>query len=185
VEATAGNAANIASQEGDSGGPIVRYVNGQLMVTGIVSAGGGNPVTCQYNPTACRPIVYYTAMTYIMWNEYPGACIVNTSSCGGSPPPPPPTYSEATGDGPVHTWSSPSGPSGTEGPTLSANTVYQVVCYVSATAEGPGQDPYWYRMATGAAGYYGSADAFCDEGSVTCPNGFGGTPFVDANVPRC
>jgi hypothetical protein len=182
VEAVAHNSVDIASQSGDSGGPIIRYVNGQLMVTGIVSAGGGDDVSCQYNPTICKPIVYYTAMTYVMWNEYPGACIVDTNSCGSKPTP---TYSEATGDGPVNTWSNPNGPSGSEGPTLSANTDYQVVCYVSATPEGPSQDPYWYRMATGAAGYYGSADAFCDEGSTTCPNGFGGTPPVDTNVPPC
>jgi secreted trypsin-like serine protease len=31
----------IASQEGDSGGPVVRYSGGNLMVTGIVSAGDG------------------------------------------------------------------------------------------------------------------------------------------------
>lgn len=46
------------------------------------------------------------------------------------------TYAEATGYGPVKTWSNPNGPSGTEGPTLGANTVYQVTCRVSATPEG-------------------------------------------------
>ena len=93
------------------------------------------------------------------------------------------TYPEATGDGPVHTWSSPDGPSGTEGPTLAANTVYQVVCVVTGTKEGPAQDPYWYLIA--GTSDYGSADAFCDEGATTCPGGFAGTPDVDPNVPSC
>ncbi|HTW10445.1 MAG TPA: hypothetical protein VME46_23270, partial [Acidimicrobiales bacterium] len=108
----------------------------------------------------------------------------NTIATDASPPPTArATYPEATGDGPVHTWSSPDGPSGTEGPTLSANTVYQVDCVTTGTAEGPGGDPYWYLLD--GTDDYGSADAFCDEGATTCPGGFAGTPLVDSRVPQC
>jgi hypothetical protein len=106
----------------------------------------------------------------------------NVPVCGSSTPPPT-TYSEATGHGPVNTWSNPNGPSGTEGPTLSANTVYQVDCVTTGTAEGHAKDAYWYRIS--GTGDYGSADAFCDEGATTCPSGFAGTPDVDPNVPSC
>lgn len=93
------------------------------------------------------------------------------------------TFPEATGYGPVHIFSSTSGPSGEANSELSANTVVSVSCYTTGTAEGPGQDPYWYLIA--GTNDYGSADAFCDEGATTCPNGFAGTPAIDPNVPRC
>jgi hypothetical protein len=92
------------------------------------------------------------------------------------------TYPEATGPGPVHTWSNPNGPSGAEGPTLSANSVYQIACRTTGTPEGPSSDDWWYLIVNG---YYGSADAFCDEGRTICPNGFAGTPLVDLKVPIC
>jgi hypothetical protein len=100
-----------------------------------------------------------------------------------TPAPAAPSYAEATGDGPVHTWSSPDGPSGTAGPTLSADTVYLITCYTTGTPEGPGQDPYWYEVAGTSS--FGSADSFCDEGASTCPGGFTGTPTVDTSVSRC
>jgi hypothetical protein len=106
-----------------------------------------------------------------------------SASASTAPCPPPTTYSEATGYGPVQTWSDPNGPSGTEGNTLSANTVYQVTCVTTGTAEGPSGDSYWYQIS--GTSDYGSADAFCDEGATTCPNGFAGTPAVDPNVPTC
>ncbi len=115
-----------------------------------------------------------------------GSVSSNTITVASSTPPPPPpaqTYPEATGDGPVHTWGDPNGPSGSEGPTLSANTVYQVACVTTGTAEGPAQDPYWYLIS--GTSDYGSADAFCDEGGTTCPGGFAGTPDVDPSVPHC
>lgn len=276
----------VANETGDSGGPVVQFVNGGVVVTGIVSS-GNTKVNCApgMNPGTCFNQLYYTAMTWIMWNGYPGACIVDTTSCGANPPsgggsPPPPTsnpsigiswgsnpapsgdwmnitftnfptgqvswycveegvsygpysttlssstetltsntcydtesggsdyvtsngatsntiatdsgsgsgsgsgsaYSEATGFGRVDTFASPNGPADPQGPTLAANTVYPVVCRVSATAEGPSHDPWWYEMTSG---YYGSADAFCDEGATTCPGGFAGTPAVDDSVPLC
>jgi Trypsin len=67
----------IANQEGDSGGPMVRWIAGRLYVTGIVSAGTGS-VTCQYNApysNECFHNVYYTAATEILAIEYPGATI--------------------------------------------------------------------------------------------------------------
>ncbi len=100
-----------------------------------------------------------------------------------TPPPAETTYSEATGDGPVNTWSNPNGPSGTEGPTLAANTVYQVDCVTTGSAEGPARDAFWYLIS--GTNDYGSADAFCDEGATMCPSGFAGTPNVDPSVPSC
>jgi hypothetical protein len=83
VEATS---SGIASQEGDSGGPVIRYIGGRLMVTGIVSAGGGAAITCQYNiqyehgkdpAKSCYHTLYYTAMDEILSTEYPGAQLVS------------------------------------------------------------------------------------------------------------
>jgi Trypsin len=82
VQATS---SGIASQEGDSGGPVIRYIGGRLMVTGIVSASGGPAITCQYNiqyehsknpAQSCYHTFYYTAMTEILSTEYPGAQLV-------------------------------------------------------------------------------------------------------------
>jgi hypothetical protein len=81
----------------------------------------------------------------------------------------------------VQTWSDPNGPSGSKGPDLAANTVYQVDCVTTGTSEDG--DAYWYLIS--GTSDYGSADAFCDEGATLCPNGFGGTPPVDPNVPNC
>jgi len=39
----------IASQEGDSGGPVICYTGGKLMVTGIVNAADGPSIACEYN----------------------------------------------------------------------------------------------------------------------------------------
>jgi len=75
VEATS---SGIAVQRGDSGGPIVRYINGSLYVTGIVAA-GQDQIACQYNTQyaqTCFQTVFYTAMTEIMSQEYPGASLV-------------------------------------------------------------------------------------------------------------
>ena len=78
VEATS---SGIANQEGDSGGPIIRYIGGKLMVTGIVSA-GDDATACKYNTqyestgSNCYHILYYTAMTQIVSTEYPGAELV-------------------------------------------------------------------------------------------------------------
>lgn len=79
VEATS---SGIANQEGDSGGPVIRYIGGRLMVTGIVSAAGGPRIACQYNtqyetsPDSCFHIIFYTAMDEILSTEYPGARLV-------------------------------------------------------------------------------------------------------------
>ena len=80
VEATS---SGIASQEGDSGGPVIRYVGGKLMVTGIVSASGGQAIACQYNiqyertADSCYHTLFYTAMDEILSSEYPGAQLVS------------------------------------------------------------------------------------------------------------
>jgi hypothetical protein len=80
VEATS---SGIANQEGDSGGPVIRYIGGKLMVTGIVSAENtATPAACQYNTqyegstNSCSHTLYYTAMTEILSTEYSGAELV-------------------------------------------------------------------------------------------------------------
>jgi hypothetical protein len=79
VEATS---SGIANQEGDSGGPMIRYIGGQLKVTGIVSAASGPAIACKYNtqyessPDACFHTMYYTAMDEILGTEYPGSQLV-------------------------------------------------------------------------------------------------------------
>ncbi len=74
VEARSGG---IANQEGDSGGPIVRWIGGQLYITGIVSDGTG-AVACQYNiqySNSCFSTLFYTAITQVLSTEYPGATV--------------------------------------------------------------------------------------------------------------
>src|ERR1700677_274860 len=82
VQATS---SGIDGQDGDSGGPGNRYTGGRLMVTGIVSAGGGATITCQYNiqyehdqdpAQSCYRTLYYTAMNEILSTEYPCAQLV-------------------------------------------------------------------------------------------------------------
>jgi hypothetical protein len=79
VEATS---SGIANQEGDSGGPVIRYIGGQLKVTGIVSAASGAAIACKYNtqyepsPDSCFHTIYYTAMDEILSTEYPGSQLV-------------------------------------------------------------------------------------------------------------
>jgi hypothetical protein len=71
-------AGDIANQAGDSGAPMIRYINGDLKVTGIVSASDGSDTTaCVYNDTTCYTDVYYTAMDEILSTEYPGSTIVS------------------------------------------------------------------------------------------------------------
>ena len=182
---------------GDSGGGFVGWANGtwQLLAveTGPYDTVHGAPIgpltpkqDLRYQRVNARVQYGTSAARYLSWID--GVERSYASAGGGQqngttppPPPPPPTYPEATGYGPVHTFSSPSGPSGLV-ETLAHNTVYQVTCVTTGTAEGPGQDPYWYRLADGS---YASADAMCDEGATTCPNGFAGTPLVDPNVPSC
>jgi len=71
------HSSGIATQEGDSGAPMVRWSFGRLYVTGIVSGGSGS-TPCQYNAernSECFHNVYYTAATEILSTEYPGATI--------------------------------------------------------------------------------------------------------------
>ena len=70
------HSSGIGNQEGDSGGPMVRYVSGQLDVVGIVSL-GASPTPCSFNVTKCFHDVYYTAMNEILQTEYPGSTLVN------------------------------------------------------------------------------------------------------------
>ena len=72
----------IGNQDGDSGGPVVRYVGGNLKDVGIVSASGGSKIGCKYNADVypqCFPTVYYTAMDQILESEYTGATLITGS----------------------------------------------------------------------------------------------------------
>jgi hypothetical protein len=71
-----GTTTDIATEDGDSGAPMIRYLNGELNVTGIVSA-GSSPVACQFNVgSTCYQVVYYTSMREILATEYAGATLV-------------------------------------------------------------------------------------------------------------
>jgi hypothetical protein len=68
-----------ANQSGDSGGPVVRYSDNHLLVTGIVNAAStDSKTTCRYNAGsgACYRGLYFTAIDQILNTEYPGATIV-------------------------------------------------------------------------------------------------------------
>jgi hypothetical protein len=73
------HSSGVAVQDGDSGGPMVRWIGGQMYLTGIVSAGNSkDPAPCTYNTqysNVCSHDVYYTAATEIFSKEYPGASI--------------------------------------------------------------------------------------------------------------
>jgi Trypsin len=72
----AGTANDIATEDGDSGAPMIRYLSGELNVTGIVSS-GSYQVPCQFNvQSTCYQVVYYTGMREILATEYPGATLV-------------------------------------------------------------------------------------------------------------
>jgi hypothetical protein len=72
----------LASETGDSGAAVIRYLNGGAEVTGIVS-GGETEVPCTYSYgghngqvlTSCYSTLFYTSMPEILSTEYPGAAI--------------------------------------------------------------------------------------------------------------
>lgn len=74
----------IANESGDSGGPVVRYIDGKLYVVGIVSAGGGYEPYCVNNILSddmrCYNDLYYTAMDEILRTEYPYAELLTDSN---------------------------------------------------------------------------------------------------------
>jgi len=100
-----------------------------------------------------------------------------------TPPPPTPTYSETPGSV-VHTWSDYSDAGGIEGPEIPSNDTVQIACKVEGFAVADG-NTWWYRIAEAPWNgyYYGSADAFYNNGATS--GSLLGTPFVDPNVPNC
>jgi hypothetical protein len=62
----AGTSTDIATEDGDSGAPMIRYLSGKLNVVGIVST-GSTVVPCQFNvkKAKCYQTVYYTSMREI------------------------------------------------------------------------------------------------------------------------
>jgi hypothetical protein len=98
-------------------------------------------------------------------------------------PPAPPTYLETPGGG-VHTWTNYSDAGGAEGPSIPSNISIAIACKVTGFVVADG-DSWWYRIAASPwdGNYYGSADAFYNNGQTT--GSLLGTPFVDAGIPNC
>lgn len=98
-------------------------------------------------------------------------------------PPPAPTYSETSGSV-VHTWTDYANAGGNEGPEIPSNATVQIACKVSGFTVADG-NTWWYRIASAPwnGTYYGSADAFYNDGATS--GSLLGTPFVDPNVPNC
>lgn len=107
---------------------------------------------------------------------------------GGAAPgkaetPPQNAFAETTGSV-VHTWSDYADAGGGEGSEIPSNDTVQVACKVSGFTVADG-NTWWYRIASAPwnGDYYGSADAFYNDGATS--GSLLGTPFVDPNVPSC
>jgi cell wall-associated NlpC family hydrolase len=101
----------------------------------------------------------------------------------GTPAPPAPTYAETSGSV-VHTWTDYSDAGGNEGPEMPSNDTVQIACKINGFTVADG-NTWWYRIASApwSGNYYGSADAFYNNGETS--GSLKGTPFVDPNVPTC
>ncbi len=107
-----------------------------------------------------------------------------TTTTSLSPAPPQATtYAETTGSV-VHTWTDYENAGGTEGPEIPSNDTVQVTCRVQGYQVADG-NTWWYEIASSpwSNTYYGSADAFYNNGETT--GSLQGTPFYDPNVPVC
>jgi hypothetical protein len=104
-------------------------------------------------------------------------------SSGTSAPAQAPTYPETPGSV-VHTWSDYANAGGAEGPEIPSNGTVQIACKVNGFTVADG-NTWWYRIASAPwnGSYYGSADAFYNDGATS--GSLLGTPFVDAAVPDC
>lgn len=105
------------------------------------------------------------------------------SSGGSTQAPPAPTYAETSGSV-VHTWSDYADAGGSEGPEIPSNDTVQIACKINGFTVADG-NTWWYRIASAPwnGDYYGSADAFYNDGATS--GSLLGTPFVDPNVPNC
>jgi DNA-binding beta-propeller fold protein YncE len=75
------SSSGIASEQGDSGGPVVRYTGaGNPEVTGIVNAGNAPSVPCADKVVKCSRILFYTAIGQILTREYPGAKLIQAKT---------------------------------------------------------------------------------------------------------
>jgi hypothetical protein len=95
----------------------------------------------------------------------------------------PQTLAETSGSL-VNTWTDYSTGTGTKGPTRPSNDTVQIACRLRGFVVADG-NPWWYRVASDpwSGGYYGSADAFYNNGATS--GSLHGTPFVDTAVPVC
>jgi surface antigen len=93
------------------------------------------------------------------------------------------TYAETPG-GVVHTWSDYADADGEEGQLIPSNETVQIDCRVMGFQVADGNQ-WWYRIASSpwSGVYYGSADAFYNDGATS--GSLLGTPFVDPVVPAC
>ena len=84
----------------------------------------------------------------------------------------------------VHTWSDYADAGGSEGPEMPSNDTVRIACKVNGFTVADG-NAWWYRIASAPwnGDYYGSADAFYNDGATS--GSLLGTPFVDPNVPNC
>ncbi len=95
----------------------------------------------------------------------------------------PPNHLETPG-GIVHTWSDYVDAGGQEGASIPAYFTVEIACKVSGFTVQDGNQ-WWYRIASPpwSGSYYGSADAFYNDGATS--GSLAGTPFVDPAVPSC
>jgi hypothetical protein len=84
----------------------------------------------------------------------------------------------------VHTWTDYSDAGGEEGLSIPGYATVQIQCRVQGFTVQDG-NTWWYRIASTpwSGAYYGSADAFYNDGSTS--GSLEGTPFVDPSVPEC
>jgi hypothetical protein len=92
-------------------------------------------------------------------------------------------YEETTG-GLTDTWSDYLNAGGAEGPNIPPYAAVRISCAVQGFRVADG-NTWWYRILSPPwnGAYYASADAFYNNGQVS--GSLRGTPFVDANVPKC
>ncbi|MBZ5735416.1 hypothetical protein K8Z61_13000 [Nocardioides sp. TRM66260-LWL] len=106
------------------------------------------------------------------------------SSSPSSVPPGRPAARLETSGSEVHTWSDYRTAGGRPGVTMDVHRTVEITCRVEGFAVQDG-NTWWYRIRTApwSDEFYGSADAFYNNGSTS--GSLHGTPFVDESVPLC
>ncbi len=126
-------------------------------------------------------------LAFVLGSSGGGSSHSTSSPAAPATPTSPPknvrTYAETPG-GTVHTWTDYATAEGSPGPLIPAHMTVRVACKVSGFKV-PDGDTWWYRIESGPwdGGYYGSADAFYNNGRTSGP--LHGTPIVDRSVLDC